>query len=57
MAKKKKDKKAKSKDKASKKAKAAKKSVLKLVAKKANGNGLPKVSSKPWARTARRWMA
>ncbi|HZX82636.1 MAG TPA: formyl-CoA transferase [Reyranella sp.] len=50
MAKKKKDKKAKSKDKASKKAKAGKKSVLKLVAKKANGNGLPKVSSKPWGK-------
>ena len=50
MAKKKKDKKAKSKDKASKKAKAAKKSVLKLVAKKANGNDLPKVSSKPWGK-------
>ena len=50
MAKKKKDKKTKSKDKASKKAKAAKKSVLKLVAKKANGNGLPKVSSKPWGK-------
>ncbi len=48
--KKKKDKKTKSKDKASKKAKAAKKSVLKLVAKKANGNGLPKVSSKPWGK-------
>src|SRR5215204_5890077 len=48
MAKKKKDKKTKSKDKASKKAKAAKKSVLKLVAKKANGNGLPKVSAKPY---------
>ena len=31
-------------------AKAAKKSVLKLVAKKANGNGLPKVSSKPWGK-------
>src|SRR5215216_275015 len=50
MAKKKKAKKAKSKDKASKKAKAAKKSVLKLVAKKANGNDLPKVSSKPWGK-------
>src|SRR6266700_2924860 len=50
MAKKKKDKKAKSKDKASKKAKAAKKPVLKVVAKKANGNGLPKVSSKPWGK-------
>ena len=50
MAKKKKDKKAKSKDKASKKAKAAKKLVLKVVAKKANGNGLPKVSSKPWGK-------
>ena len=48
MAKKKKDKKAKSKDKASKKAKAAKKLVLKVVAKKANGSGLPKVSIKPW---------
>ena len=48
--KKKKDKKTKSKDKASKKAKAAKKLVLKVVAKKANGNGLPKVSSKPWGK-------
>ena len=45
---KKKDKKAKSKDKASKKAKTAKKLVLKVVAKKANGNGLPKVSKKAW---------
>src|SRR5258708_38384230 len=46
---KKKDKKAK-KDKASKKAKPAKRPVLKVVAKKANGNGLPKVSSKPWGK-------
>src|SRR5262249_10139619 len=47
---KKKDKKAKAKDKASKKAKASKKPALKVVAKKANGNGLPKVSSKPWGK-------
>src|ERR1700722_14547800 len=43
---KKKDKKAKDKDKISKKDKAKRKS-LKLVANKANGDGLPKVSSKP----------
>lgn len=42
--------KAKAKDKASKKAKAAKKPALKVVAKKQNGNGLPKVSSKPWGK-------
>jgi len=46
---KKKDKKAKDKDKISKKDKAKRKS-LKLVANKANGNGLPKVSSKPWGK-------
>src|SRR5499426_1433857 len=42
----KKDKKAKKAKKKEKKA--AKKASLKLVAKKANGNGLPKVSKKPW---------
>ncbi len=31
-------------------AKAVKRPVLKVVAKKANGNGLPKVSSKPWGK-------
>src|SRR5712675_2183997 len=46
---KKKDKKAKGKDKISKNDKAKRKS-LKLVAKKANGNDLPKVSSKPWGK-------
>src|SRR5260370_4268482 len=46
---KKKDKKAKGKDKISKNDK-AKRQSLKLVAKKANGNGLPKVSSKPWGK-------
>src|SRR5258707_7170343 len=46
---KKKDKKAKGEDKISKNDKAKRKS-LKLVAKKANGNGLPKVSSKPWGK-------
>ena len=45
---KKKDKKGK--DKASRKAKAAKKPSLKLVAKKQNASGLPKVSSKPWGK-------
>ena len=43
---KKKDKKAKGKDKNDK----AKRKSLKLVAKKANGNDLPKVSSKPWGK-------
>src|SRR5712672_1653749 len=42
--------KAKGKAKAKKVSKPAKKSVLKLVAKKANGNDLPKVSSKPWGK-------
>ena len=43
--------KTKSKAKAPKKAaKAAKRPALKVVAKKANGNGLPKVSSKPWGK-------
>ena len=55
MAKKKKVLKAKSKAKAPKKparkvTKAARKPVLKVVARKANGNGLPKVSSKPWGK-------
>ncbi len=51
---KKKDKKTKTKDKdknkASKKAKGAKKLALKVVAGKANGNGLPKASTKPWGK-------
>src|SRR5499427_8008450 len=47
---KKKDKKAKRKEKAAKKAKAAKGPALKVVARKANGNGLPKVSTKPWGK-------
>src|SRR5687767_8445304 len=44
--------KAKAKDKvrAKDKAKSGKKRALKLIAKKANGNGLPKVSSKPWGK-------
>ena len=48
---KKKDKKAKSNAKAPKKAaKAVKRPVLKVVARKPNGDGLPKVSSKPWGK-------
>jgi len=42
--------KAKGKAKAKKVSKPAKRPVLKVVAKKANGNGLPKVSSKPWGK-------
>src|SRR4030081_1904801 len=46
---KKKDKKAKGKDKISKNDKAKRKS-LKVVAKKPNGSGLPKISAKPWGK-------
>jgi formyl-CoA transferase len=50
MAKKKIAKKAKTAVKAKSKAKPAKRPALKVVAKKSNGNGMPKVSAKPWGK-------